>query len=419
MQKSTSPQLDNNINNNSDGGEKLNPFPFYSFMRKNNSVEYNDKAGVWNVYKYEDVKRILTNHVDFSSDFTKSQLAQFERQEGPFRRSLLSSDPPLHRHLRNTISSAFTATTIERLGPRIREIANDLIDRVIEKGSMDLVRDFSYPLPVTVIAELLGIPTKDRDLFKRWADELLKFIQEAIDTGNRGRNQKLEQLQKEMDDYFLNVIAEKRKKPGQDLVTQLINAETDKAKLSQEDILSFCALLLQAGHLTTVNLINNCTWSLLEHPGQMAEVRKDPFTLIKPAIEETLRYRSPVQALVRFATKDVQVGGKTIKSGQRVVPWLGSANRDEAVFENPEEFDATRSANPHVAFGAGIHLCLGAPLARLESYIAMEILLGRLQDLQLACDQSNLEPANGSLFLYGVKSLPMTFEAQKHKETVA
>lgn len=413
MQKSTGPRFDINDNNDDGGGGgKLNPFPFYSFMRKNNPVEYNDKAGVWNAYKYDDVKRILTNHVDFSSDFTKSQIAQPE-QEAPFRRSLLSSDPPLHRHLRSTISSAFTATTIERLGPRIREIANDMIDRVIEKGSMDLVRDFSYPLPVTVIAELLGIPTRDRDLFKKWADELLKFIQEAIETGNRGRNQKLEQLQKEMDDYFLNVIAEKRTKPGQDLVTQLINAETDKAKLSQEDILSFCALLLQAGHLTTVNLINNCTWSLLERPGQMAQVKKDPFTLLKPAIEETLRYRSPVQALVRFATKDVQAGDKTIKAGQRVIPWLGSANRDEAVFENSEEFDVTRSINPHVAFGAGIHLCLGAPLARLESHIAMEILLGRLHDLKLACDPSSLEPANGSLFLYGVKGLPLTFEGQK------
>lgn len=405
MQKSTgSPQL---------GNERLDPFPFYSFMRKNNPVEYNEKADLWNAYRYDDVKRILTNHVDFSSDFTKSPLAQ-SSQEGPFRRSLLSSDPPLHRHLRNTISSAFTPATIERLAPRIREIANDMIDRVIEKGSMDLVRDFSYPLPVTVIAELLGIPAKDRDLFKRWADELLKSIQEAIDTGSRGRNQKLMQLQNEMDDYFLNVISEKRKKPGQDLVTQLINAETDRAKLSQEDILSFCALLLQAGHLTTVNLINNCTWSFLEHPKQLEQARKNPSLLLPPAIEETLRYRSPVQALVRFATKDIQVGGKTIKCGQRIIPWIGSANRDEAVFERPEEFDIARSANPHVAFGAGIHLCLGAPLARLESHIAMEILLGRLQNLKLACDPGSLEPIDGSLFIYGIKSLPLLFEAQKH-----
>ncbi|WP_226987110.1 cytochrome P450 [Candidatus Nitrososphaera evergladensis] len=387
-------------------------------MRKNNPVEYNEKADVWNVYRYDDIKKILTNYVDFSSDFTK---AATRFQDEPFRRSLLSSDPPVHRHLRSTISSAFSTTTIERLEPRIREIANDMIDKVIEKGSTDLVRDFSYPLPVTVIAELLGIPAKDRDLFKRWADELLKSIDEAVETGNpRRNNDKLQKLQKEMDDYFLKVIAEKRKKPGQDLVTQLINAETDNKKLSQDDILSFCALLLQAGHLTTVNLINNCVWSLLEHPKQLARLKSNPSSsspssssssLLTSAIEETLRYRSPVQALVRFTTKDVQVGGKAIKSGQRVITWIGSANHDEVVFGNSEEFDIMRNPNPHVAFGAGIHLCLGAPLARLESHIAMEILLSRLQGLELGDDPKNLEPANGSAFLYGIKSLPLSFEA--------
>src|SRR5581483_2169363 len=182
----------------------------------------------------------------------------------------------------------------ERLEPRIREIANGMIDEVIRKDSMDLVRDFSYPFPVTVIAELLGIPAKDRDLFKRWADELLKSIDEAIETNDRS-NAKFQRLQKEMDDYFLKVIAEKREKPGHDLVTQLLKAETDKIKLSQEDILSFCALLLQAGHLTTVNLINNCTWSLLEHPEQLAQVTDNLPSMLAPAIEETLRYRSPVQ----------------------------------------------------------------------------------------------------------------------------
>ena len=398
MQKSTSSQLD----------AKLNPFPFYSDMRKNSPIKYDEKAGVWNAFRYDDIKKILTNFVDFSSDFTK---ASEPEASGPFRRSLLSYDPPQHRYLRGTISSAFSTTTIERLEPRIREIANGMIDEVIRKGSMDLVRDFSYPLPVTVIAELLGIPAKDRDLFKRWADELLKSIDEAIEANDRS-NAKFRGLQKEMDDYFLKVIAEKREKPGHDLVTQLLKAETDKIKLSQEDILSFCALLLQAGHLTTVNLINNCTWSLLEHPEQLAQVTDNLPSMLAPAIEETLRYRSPVQALVRFTTKDVQVGDKTVKAGQRIVTWIGSANHDEAVFANPEEFDVTRNPNPHIAFGAGIHLCLGAPLARLEGHIAMEALLRRLQDIELDTKPRNLEPINGSVFLYGVKSLPLLFKAR-------
>jgi cytochrome P450 len=377
-------------------------------MRKNSPVKYDEKAGVWNAFRYDDIKKILTNFVDFSSDFTK---ASEPEASGPFRRSLLSYDPPLHRYLRGTISSAFSTTTIERLEPRIREIANGMIDEVIGKGSMDLVRDFSYPLPVTVIAELLGIPAKDRDLFKRWADELLKSIDEAIEANDRS-NAKFQRLQKEMDDYFLKVIAEKREKPGHDLVTQLLKAETDKIKLSQEDILSFCALLLQAGHLTTVNLINNCTWSLLEHPEQLAQVTDNLPSMLAPAIEETLRYRSPVQALVRFTTKDVQVGDKTVKAGQRIVTWIGSANHDEAVFANPEEFDVTRNPNPHIAFGAGIHLCLGAPLARLEGHIAMEALLSRLRDIELDTKPRNLEPINGSVFLYGVKNLPLLFKAR-------
>jgi cytochrome P450 len=216
-----------------------------------------------------------------------------------------------------------------------------------------------------------------------------------------------------MDDYFEKVIAEKREKPGKDLVTQLISAETDKRKLSEEEIINFCALLLQAGHLTTVNLINNCIWSLLENPQQLAKIKNNLLSspLLDLAIEETLRYRSPVQALVRFSTKDIELGDKNIKSGKRVVTWIGSANHDEAIFGNPEEFDIERSPNPHIAFGAGIHLCLGAPLARLEGHIALEILLSRLQNLEFDGNAKNLEPANGSTFLYGVKSLPLKFEA--------
>jgi cytochrome P450 len=392
--------------------ERLNPFPFYFNMRKNNPIEYNEKSDLWNAYRYNDVKMIITNYVDFSSDFTKLLAMQYP--DRTFRRSLLSSDPPLHRHLRSVISSAFSAASIERLEPRIKNITNGMIDQVIEKGSMDLVTDLSYPLPVTVIAELLGIPAEDRDTFKRWADRLLKSIDDSVETGAR-RNDELEQIQNEMDDYFQEIIKEKKEKPGDDLVTYLIKAETDEKRLSEEDILSFSSLLLQAGHITTVNLINNCILSLLEHPQQLKKVQNDNPSLITPAIEETLRYRSPVQALIRFATKDIEVGGKTIKSGQRIIAWIGSANHDETIFSNPEEFNVVRSPNPHIAFGAGIHLCLGAPLARLESKVAIQILLSRLQNLELGDDIRNLEPVSNSLLFYGVKGLPLSFEARQNK----
>lgn len=400
--------------------QKLNPYPFYSYMRKNSPLDYNDKVDIWNVYGYNDVKKVLTNFTDFSSDFTKLlPRDQVQGGDGFFNRTLLSYDPPFHRYLRNTVSSAFSPATIEKLGPRIRSIAHDLIDRVIDGGSMDLVRDFSYPLPVTVIAELLGIPAQDRNLFKRWADELLRSIDQAIETGDRNRSNRMASVQNEMAEYFKNVIAEKRQKPGQDLVTQLLQAETDRRKLTEEEILSFCVLLLQAGHLTTVNLINNCIWSLLENPQQSAKINdtmpsSSKLPLIDLAIEETLRYRSPVQALVRFSTKDIELGGKIIKPGKRVVTWIGSANHDESIFDNAEEFDITRTPNPHIAFGAGIHLCLGAPLARLEGHIALEALLTRLQDLEFGQDPKNFEPIAGSTFLFGIKSLPLKFETPRN-----
>ena len=393
--------------------QKLNPYSFYSYMRKNNPLEYNGKIDVWNAYRYNDIKKILTNFAAFSSDFTKFVP---QDQEGFFRRTLISYDPPFHRYLRNTISSTFNPSEIEKLGPRIKNVANDLINKVIDKGSMDLVRDFSYPLPVTVIAELLGIPPEDRPLFKMWADELLKSIDEAVATGAPRRNERIDAVRNEMEEYFRNAIAKKREKPEQDLITQLLKAEADGRKLSEEELLSFCGLLLQAGHLTTVNLINNCIWSLLENPAQLAKLKNSlssshpTSSTLDLAIEETLRYRSPVQALVRFSTKDTELGGKTIRAGKRVVTWIGSANHDESIFTNPEEFDILRSPNPHIAFGAGIHLCLGAPLARLEGHIALNVLMSRLQSLEFDDDPTNLEPIAGSSFLFGVKNLPLKFE---------
>jgi cytochrome P450 len=388
--------------------DRLNPFPFYLEMRKNNPVQYNEKSDLWNVYRYDDVKMIVTNYVDFSSDPTRV-LDQPYPDRIFFRRNLLSTDPPLHRHLRSAISSAFSNTRIETLEPRIESIANGLIDQVIEKGSMDLVRDFSYPLPVTVIAELLGISVQDRDIFKGWADRLLKSIDNSVETG-APRNAEIEQMQNEMDGYFRDVLKEKRERPGNDLVSHLIMAESDGKRLTEQEILSFCALLLGAGHITTVQLISNCILSLLEHPGQLAKIQNNP-ALVTSALEETLRYRSPVQSLFRLATKDIKVGGKTIKSGQRVIAWIGSANHDEAVFSNAEDFDIARNPNPHIAFGAGIHLCIGAPLARLESKVAIQRLLNRLKNIELSDDPRNLEPVSTS-FIYGVKSLPLLFQAR-------
>lgn len=426
----------------------LNPFPFYAQMRKFHPIEYDDKNKIWGIFRYNDIQNFLTNHRHFSSDFQKLvdiQQAQMQQQgqnqvqetNQSVRRSLLTSDPPYHKQLRSVISSAFTSNTIWKLRPRIEEICHGMIDKVIEQGNMDLINDLAYPLPVTVIAELLGIPPDDRDTFKRWADELIGSTTSS--SNNLPSDSKSEQIfkrvQNEMDSYFIDIIEKRRVKKvsSNDLISNLLKAEIDGKKLAEEEILAFCSLLLLAGHVTTVNLIGNMIRSLLEYPMQLERLlllshsynngkhkhNADNYPSISSAIDETLRYRSPVQALIRFATEDVVIGEQKIQRGQRLIIWIGSANHDESVFHDAERFDITRSFsnNAHLAFGYGIHFCLGSALASLEAQVVLKIILDRLKDMRFADEykEESLRPLYG-IFFHGVNHLPLSFKPAKLKD---
>jgi cytochrome P450 len=379
-------------------------------MRCDHPVAYDEERDLWAVYCYDDVRAILTDHATFSSDFRRRENPRFPNL--PRRNTIISTDPPLHNQLRGLVSRAFTPRAIASLESRIGEITHDYLDRVVESGQMDLVEDLAYPLPVTVIAEMLGIPVEDRARFKRWSDQviggsdLLTQDKSSASEADSAADTRL-QLMKEMDEYFTEIIAQRRIAPRDDLISGLISAELDGEMLSADDILAFCSLLLIAGNITTTNLIGNAFVCLLERPEEFAPVRAEP-ELLPSAIEEVLRYQSPVQATIRTTVRDVEFAGATIPTGQTVIAWTGSANRDETKFDCPDRFDIQRQPNPHLSFGMGIHFCLGAPLTRLESRVALRIMFERLRNIQRA----SIGPLelNRGFILHGVTSLPLRFE---------
>jgi cytochrome P450 len=290
--------------------QRLNPFQFYAGMRHNNPVAFDDRNNMWAVFRYYDVQFILGDYTHFSAvpptklnNNLPKERNEEEEQKMPFSRpSLLHSDPPYHRTLRAVVASAFTPMTISKLEPRIESITHDLLNQVIQKGNMDLINDLAYPLPVTVIAELLGIPLQDRNTFRIWADKLVSSGgQQQRIAEYHGSVKNLVLLESEMDDYFNAIIDRRTISPQTDLISDLIKAEADGRHLSREEILAFCNLLLVAGHVTTVNLIGNTILSLLQNPQEFKKLKEDR-SLIPATIEETLRYRSPVQATFRMTT---------------------------------------------------------------------------------------------------------------------
>jgi cytochrome P450 len=405
--------------------QRLYPFDFYSRMRVLNPIAYDERNNIWGVFRYGDVQTILGDYTTFSSAPQTSDSpisSSNDRDAAPFQRpSLLQSDPPYHRTLRGVIASAFTPIIIAKLESHIENIANEMLNEVILKGKMDLIDDLAYPLPVTIIAELLGVPIDDRNLFRGWADMIVSST--GSDITDKQDTKNIAKMINEMDSYFSGIVEERHRSPREDLITNLIKAQAEGRHLFREEILTFCRLLLLAGHVTTVNLIGNTILSLLQNQTEFRLLQND-HNLIPSTIEETLRYRSPVQAVIRIVSKDTNLGGQKIQSGQRIIAWLGSANHDESVFANPERFDITRSNSTnsqqhhaHIGFGHGIHFCLGAPLARLEGHVVLRVILQRLQDLNLDVDgnsNENLIPLQ-SVFFHGVAHLPLTFRPSRIK----
>ena len=317
-------------------------------------------------------------------------------------RHMLTVDPPDHTRLRSLVHKAFTPKMIRELQGRMDEICNNLIDNVQAEGSMDFILDFALPLPITVIAELLGVPHSDQDKFRYWTQTIV------MDGVKNPGTERIATAVLEFIMYFHELFDKRRAEPADDLISSLVQVEEAGDKLDQQELISMVFLLLVAGHETTVNLIGNGTLALLQNPDQMRKLQAQP-ELMESAVEEMLRYDGPVGvSTMRWALEDVEWYGQTIPAGDMVVASLLGANRDPQVFENPDTFDIARTPNRHIAFGHGIHYCLGAPLARLEGVVAFETLLKRLPQLQLDINVDEIE-WNETVLLHSMKSMPVRF----------
>ncbi|HUF01256.1 MAG TPA: cytochrome P450 [Gaiellaceae bacterium] len=366
---------------------------------------------IWFVTRHDDVLAVLLDHERFVLDpslaLTPEELDMF-RAGGPrpderVSQHLLAKDGDDHRRLRRLVTKAFTPRMVEQLRPRIQEIAHELLDAVAERGEMDLVDEYAFPLPITVIAELVGIPPEDRNRFRTWSDV---FVSPALTEGDQARF--LAQTEQFLA-YLSELFERRRSAPEADLVSALLQAEENGDSLSEEELYSMVVLLIVAGHETTVSLIGNAVVVLLTHPDALETIRRHP-ERIPAAVEEILRFETPVErAPTRWAATDVNLGGRTIRRGDLVIVVLGSANRDESRFERADVLDVEREDVKHVAFGRGKHFCLGAPLARLEVEIALRTLFERLPGLRLATAPGTLRRRPVPLFR-SLVSLPVAWD---------
>ncbi len=362
-----------------DAAFRRDPYPAYAWLREHAPVDQTD--GFWTVSRYDDVVQVLRSPQLFSSKVMGGALAQGRQGIGPFQaRTIINTDPPEHTQIRGLVNRAFTPRMVADLEPRIRQIASDLLERALRTSEVELVADLAAPLPVTVIAEILGVDPDRRDDFKRWSN--------AVVGGLVGGADEVAQRERDRDEffaYFSEAIEARRRQPRNDLVSAILRAEEQDVALTADEIAAFTMLLLIAGNETTTNLIGNAVLALTEHPDQLAAVAATP-SLIPGMVEEALRYDSPVHLLFRTTTADAEVGGNSIPSGAVVIPIYASANRDSLRFADAERFDIKRDATGHIAFGLGPHFCLGAPLARIEARVAFEELFARARHYDRVSD---------------------------------
>ena len=377
------------------------PYPLYHRLRADDPVHQNP-AGMWALSRYDDVSRFLRDPRFGRRGFEEIISARFG---GPgLGRSMLLQDPPDHTRLRGLVNKAFTPRVIEGLRGQIQQIVDGLIDAVAGRGEMELIADLAYPLPVSVICEMVGVPAADRDVFRQWSCAIARSVDaivfpdpEVIARANAAGDA--------ISAYFHDLVAERRRAPRADLLSALIAVEETGDRLSTEELFATAVLLFIAGHETTANLIGNGVLALLRHPAELRRLRTDP-AIIESAVEELLRYDSPVQRVSRITNEDVVIEDRPIPTGSLVLALLGSANRDPNHFAEHDRLDVTRQDNRHLAFGWGIHFCLGAPLARLEGQIAIGTLLRRLPSLTLATEQVEWRQ---TFTLRGLTTLPIRF----------
>lgn len=382
------------------------PYPFYRRLRETDPVHLSP-IGFWILTRYDDCVTSLRDPRFGRDGFEPILAAQYGEEAGAERlpRSMLFRDPPDHTRLRSLVNRAFTPRVIEGMRPQIQGVVDDLLDRVERQGRMDVIADLAYPLPVTVICDMLGVPVGDHEQIKEWSSDIIRSLDaiaipsdpSIVERGRVGR--------RGIADYFRALLPERRRHPRGDLLSSLLAVEEQGDRLTEGELLATCVLLFIAGHETTVNLIGNGLLALLRHPAELDRLRREP-ALIGSAVEELLRYDSPVQRTARITNAEVELGGKTIPPGAFVVTVIGAANRDPAHFPDPDRLDIARADNRHIAFGFGIHFCLGAPLARVEGRLALGTLLRRLPRLRLAA--TALEWRESST-LRGLQALPVEF----------
>ncbi len=372
-----------------DPAARADPYPIYHGLQEAGPVFY-EPLRAWLVTRHEDVVAILRHPAASSlrgnarfralKDSGRGRL--FPRMEAL---SMLNRDPPDHTRLRKLVNKAFTPRMVARFRPSIQAVADELIGAVAARGEMELVAEFAYPFPLVVISDLIGVPAADRHLITKWAADLAERF--GVDPRrNREARRRGDQAAAEMYPYFASLVESRRAEPRDDLLTSLVQASDGDDRLTEEELVANCGLLLNAGHETTANLIANATVALLRAPDQMARVRDDP-DVLRTAVEEVLRYDSSIQLTPRIMLEDVTVSRTVIRAGQRVFLLLGAANRDGRVFDDPDRLDVGRVDNPHLSFGSGIHFCIGAGLARAEIEIALATLVARCPGLALASEE--------------------------------
>ena len=382
------------------------PYPFYRRLREEDPV-HQSPLGFWVLTRYEDCVMALRDPRFGREAFAQLLTAVYGdgTETGSLPRSMLFRDPPDHTRLRALVSKAFTPRVIDQMREHIQEIVDHLLDRVQASGEMDVIGDLAYPLPVRVICEMLGVPLGDHEAIREWSADIARSLDAIGLPSDASIVERGRVARRAIGDYFRALVPRRRGNPQNDLLTGLIAAEEQGDKLSEGEVIAMCVLLFIAGHETTVNLIGNGLLALLRHPDQLALLRQD-LALVPGAVEELLRYDSPVQRTARMTTEEVEIGGRRIAKGAMVVTAIGAANRDPAQFTDPDRLDVTRRDVRHVSFGYGIHFCLGAPLARVEGQIALGTLLRRAPRLALA----ETEPEwRESSVLRGLKRLRVTF----------
>ncbi len=389
---------------------RVDPYPIYDLLRQYAPVVFRDELNMWVVSRYADVTAILRDRrfgrtIDHVLTREQRGVPPKPQHRRAFdmlsENSMFDKEPPDHTRLRGLVHKAFTPRRVENLREAVQSTADMLLDEVQSKGSMDVLADFAVPLPVTVIAELLGVPEEERGLLRNWSQTIVAMY-ELAPTAEQERA--AIQAATEFTEYLHKLAAQRRQQPKDDLMTALVEAEEAGDRLSEDELIATCILLLNAGHEATVNVIGNGLYALFRNPDQLQLLQENP-SLNTSAVEELLRYDTPVQLFRRFALEDVPFGDVTFRQGQEIALLFGSANRDPERFPNPDAVDISRSENPHIAFSLGVHYCLGAPLARMELQIAFATLMRRFPDLALAQEPQYRD----SVVIRGLESLQVNF----------